>query len=197
MLCTHRTTQELLPNHIEPCRAWLEYQLISTLSSILGLRFWRFGKVGLLLIFVSGRFRGGLGLIVHGTLQLLNSDHLEVFLLVVFGMGFCWVRCEVSLYHGDGHLFGDCTFLLLAKIREHPEFHDLKEMDKSHWSRCLLWHGWLPLLSILTFPLGTIPTACTLVCPSNCQGVPVCPRDAQITGLAHHHSCKSSHCLHI
>ena len=20
-------------------------------------------------------------------------------------------------------------------------------MDKSHWPRCLLWHGWLPLLS--------------------------------------------------
>ena len=20
-------------------------------------------------------------------------------------------------------------------------------MDKAHWPRCLLWHGWLPLLS--------------------------------------------------
>ena len=25
--------------------------------------------------------------------------------------------------------------------------HDLVEMDKSSWLRCLLWHGWLPLLS--------------------------------------------------
>ena len=25
----------------------------------------------------------------------------EVFLLVEFGMGFCWVRCEVSLYHAS------------------------------------------------------------------------------------------------
>ena len=33
---------------------------------------------------------------------------------------------------GDGHLF---------------EFHDLMRMDKGYWPRCLLWHGWLPLLS--------------------------------------------------
>ena len=43
---------------------------------------------------------------------------------------------------GHGHLFWDCTF-----HREHPEFHGLMEMDKSYWSRCLLWDGWLPLLS--------------------------------------------------
>ena len=36
---------------------------------------------------------------------------------------------------------------LLLEIREHPEFHDLMEMDKSSWPRCLLGHGWLPLLS--------------------------------------------------
>ena len=35
----------------------------------------------------------------------------------------------------------------LVEIRENPEFHDLMRMDKSHWSPCLLWHGWLPLLS--------------------------------------------------
>ena len=32
-------------------------------------------------------------------------------------------------------------------MRENPEFHDLMRMDKGHWSRCLLWHGWLPMLS--------------------------------------------------
>ena len=47
----------------------------------------------------------------------------------------------------DGHLFWDCTFPPLVEIREHPEFHDLTEMDKTSWPRCLLWHGWLPLLS--------------------------------------------------
>ena len=33
------------------------------------------------------------------------------------------------------------------EIRENPEFHDLMRMDKAHWPRCLLWHGWLPMLS--------------------------------------------------
>ena len=47
----------------------------------------------------------------------------------------------------DGHLFWDCTFPPLVEIREHPEFHDLMELDKTSWPRCLLWHGWLPLLS--------------------------------------------------
>ena len=26
-------------------------------------------------------------------------------------------------------------------------FHDLMREDKAHWPRCLLWHGWLPMLS--------------------------------------------------
>ena len=47
----------------------------------------------------------------------------------------------------DGHLFGKCPFPSLVEIREGPEIHDLMEMDKSSWPRCLLWHGWLPLLS--------------------------------------------------
>ena len=48
---------------------------------------------------------------------------------------------------GDGHLFWECTFPPLVEIRENPEFHDLMRMDKAHWPRCLLWHGWLPKLS--------------------------------------------------
>ena len=28
-----------------------------------------------------------------------------------------------------------------------PEFHDLMRMDTGHWPRCLLWHGWLQMLS--------------------------------------------------
>ena len=35
----------------------------------------------------------------------------------------------------------------LVETRESPEFHDLVRMDKAHWPRCLLWHGWLPMLS--------------------------------------------------
>ena len=48
---------------------------------------------------------------------------------------------------GDGHLLWKCTFHPLVEIRENPEFHDLVRIDKGHWPGCLLWHGWLPLLS--------------------------------------------------
>ena len=48
---------------------------------------------------------------------------------------------------GDGHPFWECTFPPLVEIRENPEFHDLMREDKAHWPRCLLWHGWLPVLS--------------------------------------------------
>ena len=41
----------------------------------------------------------------------------------------------------------ECTFPPLVEIHENPEFHDLMEMDKAHWPRCSLWHGWLPMLS--------------------------------------------------
>ena len=48
---------------------------------------------------------------------------------------------------GGGHLFWECTFPPLVEIRENPEFHDPMREDKAHWPRCLLWHGWLPMLS--------------------------------------------------
>ena len=55
--------------------------------------------------------------------------------------------------------FGTVPFPPLVEIREHPEFHDLLEMDKTSWPRCLLWHGWLPLLSGIS---GGSPWAQTL-----------------------------------
>ena len=54
---------------------------------------------------------------------------------------------SVGCTDGDGHIFWECPCPPQVEIREHPEFHDLMEMDKSSWPRCLLWHGWLPLLS--------------------------------------------------
>ena len=60
---------------------------------------------------------------------------------IMVGGRFC------GAHDGDGHLFWECTFPPLVEIRENPEFHDLMRMDKAHWLRCLLWHGWRPLLS--------------------------------------------------
>ena len=49
---------------------------------------------------------------------------------------------------GDGRFFfWDCPYPLVNEIPENLEFHDLMRMDKSQWPRCLLWHGWLLLLS--------------------------------------------------
>ena len=48
---------------------------------------------------------------------------------------------------GDGHLFWDCPSPSLVRVRSHPEFLPLVQLDRSSWPRCLLWHGWLPSLS--------------------------------------------------
>ena len=108
-------------------------------------------------------FRGGPLFDIDGTLQLLNSDHVrerDKALLRSILVGGVWngfllgkvrsqkVPCRFcGCCDSDGHLFWDCTFPPLVEIREHPEFHDLMELDKTSWPRCLLWHGWLPLLS--------------------------------------------------
>ena len=54
----------------------------------------------------------------------------------------------------DGHLLGGLHVLPsplpsppLVQLRETPGFPELIQMDKTHWPRCLLWHGWLPALS--------------------------------------------------
>ena len=54
-------------------------------------------------------------------------------------------------------IFGIVPFLLLLRSVENPEFHDLMRMDRGHWPRCLLWHGWLPMLSGVNgaSPLGS------------------------------------------
>ena len=53
--------------------------------------------------------------------------------------------------------FGECTFPPLVEIRENPEFHDLMSLDEAHWPWCLLWHGWLPMLSGVN---GAPPLGC-------------------------------------
>ena len=108
-------------------------------------------------------FRGTSLLDVRGSHQLLCSSHVrerDKMLSRSIMAGGVWngfllskVRREVVPCRfcggadGDGHLFWECPYPPLVEIRENPEFHDLMRMDKSHWPRCLLWHGWLPLLS--------------------------------------------------
>ena len=99
----------------------------------------------------------------HGSLQFLNSSHVrerDKALLRSVMVGGVWngfllgrvrgqpVPCRFCVApNSDGHLCGEGTFPPLVEIREHPEFHDLMGMDKAHWPRCLLFHGWLPMLS--------------------------------------------------
>ena len=108
-------------------------------------------------------FRGGPLLDAAGTLQLLNFSHVlerdKALLRGAFVGGVwnglllgrvreqpvpCWFRGGPD---GDGHHFGECTHPLLVESLKNHEFHDLMRMDKGHWNMCLLWHGWLPLLS--------------------------------------------------
>ena len=98
-----------------------------------------------------------------GSLQLLTSSHLrerDKMLLRAILCGGVWngfllgkakkedVPCRFGGQRdGDGHLFWECTFLLLPPlqhVRDLPEFAYLMSLDRCNWPRCLLWHGWLP-----------------------------------------------------
>ena len=106
-------------------------------------------------------FRGGPLLDIHGSLQLLNSSHVRerdkalLRSIMVGGMVFFLVRFVVIPFLAGFveplimmvNFFWECSFPPLVWIRENPEFHDLMRMDKTCWPRCLLWHGWLPMLS--------------------------------------------------
>ena len=125
----------------------------------------KLGVIRLLLIFVSRKgFRGGPLLDVHGSLAtpyfFSCSGERDKALLRANMVGGVWNGFLLGHIRGqhvpcrfcgapdhDGHLFWECTFPPLVEIRENPEFHDLMRMDKAHWPRCLLWHGWLPMLS--------------------------------------------------
>ena len=149
---------------------WVGLDLVLLLSNLAGavqhfkaavLDAWR-NKVAADLCGREG-FRGGPLLDAHGSLQLLNSSHVrerDKALLRGVMVGGVWngyllgrargqsVPCQFcGAPDNDGHLFGECTFPPLIEVRKNPEFHDLMRMDKGHWPRCLLWHGWLSLLS--------------------------------------------------
>ena len=45
---------------------------------------------------------------------------------------------------------GIVLFPLFVELRNSPEFLPLMSRDRTHWPRCLLWHGWLPGLTSRT-----------------------------------------------
>ena len=114
-------------------------------------------------------FRGGFGVDIYGCHQLLVSSHFrerDKMLLRAILSGGVWngfLLCKVKKEDvpcrfcgapdNDGHLFWDCTFPPFVELRNRPEFLPLMGKDRTHWPRCLLWHGWLPSLSSNT--IGT------------------------------------------
>ena len=114
-------------------------------------------------------FRGGFGVDIYGSHQLLVSSHFrerDKMLLRAILSGGVWngfllgkvqkeeVPCRFcGAPDNDGHLFGECSFPPFVELRNQPEFLPLMGKDRTHWPRCLLWHGWLPGLSPRT--LGT------------------------------------------
>ena len=135
--------------------------------SIFGMLFGRPGNIRSLLIFASVRGSGVvLGFDIYGSHQLLVSSHLrerDKMLLRAILSGGVWngfllskvkkeeVPCRFcGAPDNDGHLFWDCTFPPFVELRSQPEFLSLMKEDRSHWPRCLLWHGWLPGLSSRT-----------------------------------------------
>ena len=108
-------------------------------------------------------FRGGLLLDIHGSLQLLNSAHVRErgkALLRTIMVGGVWKSFLLGHVRGQAVpcrfcgvltmmviFSGIVLFHLLLRFVKSPELHDLMRLDKAHWPGCLLWHGWLPMLS--------------------------------------------------
>ena len=100
---------------------------------------------------------------IHGSLQLLDSSHVrerdKALLRSVMVGGvwrvLSWARFGDSLFPVGFVVhwmvmvafLGNVPFLLLLRFVKILSFHDLMREDKAHWPRCLLWHGWLPMLS--------------------------------------------------
>ena len=72
----------------------------------------------------------------HGTDSYLGKPKRKKFFA-----GFVGVLMGMVIFSGNALPSS------LVRIREHPEFLTLLELDRSTWPRCLAWHGWLPTLT--------------------------------------------------
>ena len=68
--------------------------------------------------------------------------------------------------------FGTALFPPFVELRNSPEFLPLLSRDRTNWSRCLLWHGWLPGLTSRTIgtPWGIASSDLASSCLENALG---------------------------
>ena len=90
----------------------------------------------------------------HPMLGNETEEYSEAFFLVMYGMDFYSDRPEEVSFHAvivvDLMVMVTCFWIVLSAIcvsSSPPEFTSLISRDKTHWPRCLLWHGWLLSLS--------------------------------------------------
>ena len=105
-------------------------------------------------------FRGGFGLDLYGSHQLLVSSHLrerDKMLLRAILSGGVWngfllgkVKKKKTFLVGFVVRLIMMTFLHFVELRNSPEFLPPFSKDRTNWPRCLLWHGWLPWLTSRT-----------------------------------------------
>ena len=141
------------------------------------------GNIKLLLMYVNGKgFGVVLGLIFTALINYLflpiygneTKCCFEPFFRVEFGMASCLVKLgkKTFLVGSVVHLimmatfFGIVPFTPFVELRNKPEFLPLMSRDRTHWPRCLLWHGWLPVLSART--VGTPWAIASSVLASSC-----------------------------
>ena len=68
--------------------------------------------------------------------------------------------------------FGIVPFPPSLTLRNSPEFFPLMSRGRTHWPRCLLWHGWLPGLTSRTVGTPWAIISCDLAssCLENALG---------------------------
>ena len=126
-------------------------------------------------------FRGGFGVDIYGSHQLLVSSHFrerDKMLLRAILSGGVWngfllskvkkedVPCRFcGAPDNDGHLFLDCTFPPFVELRNKPEFLPLMSKDRTHWPplSSLAWlasgfvssYYWYPFWAIASSDLAS------------------------------------------
>ena len=134
---------------------------------------------------ISGWFWGSIFMVLinYLFLPILGNETkccFEPFFLVVYGTASCLVRLRKKRFHVGFVVplimtvtfFGTVPSLPLLSFAINPSFFHSWVEDRSHWPRCLLWHGWLPGLSprILGTPWAVASSDLASSCLENALG---------------------------